>query len=317
MRPRSPPSLPDLPAALRGLAALLRAGLPLSAAVTAWPEHCPPELVGLVKITARRVLLGEDPARALESVAGSLGEGGPALVAIARVHSATGCDAAMLLNELARSIERRASLHRSAATAASGTKLSGRIVAALPIAILPLVPSAGASVIDKRGSLLLLCGAALLLLGGWWMAHLFPPPLQPDDVGELATLAASALRAGVPTRATLELCAGAAVGPIAVELEECARRVRLGADWPAAMRLATHEGLRAMASTMAGAQRLGTPIARDLDLFAERRMARAEAAYDRAAKRAPVLMVLPLTVCILPGYVLLAIGPILRGVSFG
>jgi pilus assembly protein TadC len=73
--------------------------------------------------------------------------------------------------------------------------------------------------------------------------------------------------------------------------------------------------LRELGAVVVRAERLGTPASAALRAFAEVRRREREDEFERAARRAPVLMVLPLTTCILPAYVLLAVGPILRGLS--
>jgi Flp pilus assembly protein TadB len=291
--------------------------MPLSAALAEWPQGCPEELSGPVSIAARRVALGDTPANAFEAMSGELGADASMLAAIARIHTVAGCDVARLLEAAARSIERRGALVNAASIATSGTKLSGKIVAALPLMILPLVPAAGGSLFDRRGALLLVCGAALLLVGVCWIAHLLPGPPDRDEVGELAGLLASVLDAGAGLRIALGLSREATRGSLRTELESCAHRVRLGADWYAALAMSSDEGLRSLAVVLVRAERIGSSIARALDAFARSRADAAEAAFDRATRRAPVLMVLPLTTCILPGYALLAVGPLLRGLSLG
>jgi tight adherence protein B len=239
------------------------------------------------------------------------------MAAIARLHAASGCDAARLVDAAARSIERRNALQRTASTATAGAKLSSRLVAALPVMVLPLVPATGGSLFDRRGSLLLLCGGLLLLLGGRWIARLLPRPPQGDDVGELAAFLSSAVRGGVGLHDALGLCCGTVGASLRAEMSSCSQRVRLGADWASALSLASNDGLRSMAGVLRRAERIGSPPGRALEMFAERRIEETEAAFDKATRRAPVLMVLPLTICILPAYVLLTVGPILRGVSFG
>jgi tight adherence protein B len=291
--------------------------MPMSAAVAAWPGHCPDEARTAVADAARRVALGATPDEALAAMSWLGQDGAATAAAIARLHAVSGCDAAGLLDACARSHERRAALSRTASVATSGTKLSGRIVAALPLTVLPLVPAAGGSLFDRRGSLMLLCGAFLLLAGAWWIGRLLPRPPRGDEVGELAAFLSSAIAGGVGMRDALTLCATAASPSVRNELAICTRRVRLGAGWTTALDMSSDDGLRAMAAVLRRAEELGVPVARSLETFAERRIEDAEATFDREARRAPVLMVLPLTICILPAYVVLAIGPILRGLSLG
>jgi tight adherence protein B len=306
-----------IPETLRSLAALLRAGMSLTTAVHAWPRHCPVGSEEPVTAAARRVALGASPADAFDAMSPWIGAEVAATVAsIARLHAASGCDAARLLEAAARSVERRSRLSREASIAASGTKLSGKIVAALPLIGLPLVPAAGGALLDRRGSLMLVCGLLLLLGGAWWIGRLLPHAPEADEVAELAALLAAALGSGAGVRDAMGLCLGAG-GALVDELALCARRVGLGVEWATAMAMSSHDGLQAMAAVLRRGDDLGIPVARSLEAFAERRIEDAEAVFDKRVRRAPVLMVLPLTICILPAYVLLAIGPILRGLSLG
>ena len=306
-----------LPQALRALAALLRAGLPFGAAVAAWPDQCPPELRAAAARAAARVALGDRPACALAALTAELGDAAGTVAAIAELHETSGCDAARLLEAAARSIERREVMARAASISTSGAKLSGRIVGALPLVVLPLMPAAGTPLFDRRGSLMLLIGGALLFAGAWWIARLLPRAPEGDAVGELASFVAAVVASGVALAPAIAVGVRAADRRLAQDLRVCARRVRLGLSWPAALTLAPDEGLESMGRALMRSERMGAPVAGSLEAFARSRADAAEATFDRATRRAPVLMVLPLTICILPAYVVLAIGPLLRGLSFG
>jgi tight adherence protein B len=306
-----------VPQALRSLEALVEAGLPLPRALAAWPAACPGGLRPAATAVAARVALGDAPARALGAAVGELGDDALTLAAIAELHAVSGCDAARLLDVAARQVERRESLAGGAAVATSGAKLSGRMVAVLPMLALLAAPTAGVRLFDRRGALLLVCGVALLLVGVWWIARLLPRAPARDGVAELATFLAAALGAGVDLHAAMHLCAASATPSLRAQLVACVGRVRMGAGWSHALGLADDDGLRTMAAVLGRAEELGTPIRRSLLAFAGARERAAEAAFDRATRRAPVLMVVPLTVCILPAYLLLAVGPFLRGLSWG
>lgn len=301
-------------AALRSLAGLVRAGLPFVAAVRAWPDESPETLRPVLSAVAARVRLGDAPEEALAALGPSLGGDAATLAAIARLHAVSGCDAARLLEAAARAAERRAFLATTASGATAGAKLSGRIVAGLPLLFLPLVPAVGVSLFDRRGSLLLLAGVSLLLTGGWWIARLLPRPPEPDGVAWLAAFVAAGFEAGVAVHDAIRVCSQT-IPSLGADLAACARRVRLGASWSSALELSPDDGLRAVGAVFGRAERMGIPIAQSLDAFAARRSEEAEAAFDKAARRAPVLMVLPLTICILPAYVVLAVGPLLRGIG--
>jgi hypothetical protein len=50
-------------------------------------------------------------------------------------------------------------------------------------------------------------------------------------------------------------------------------------------------------------------------MFAARRRAARSRDFDAAMRRAPVLMVVPLVICVLPSFLLLGVAPFLRGLS--
>jgi pilus assembly protein TadC len=157
-------------------------------------------------------------------------------------------------------------------------------------------------------------GVALLLAGLGWIARLLPSEPGPDDAGVLAEFAAVAVEAGVPLARALEACA-TGTAELAAEMTVCARRVRLGSTWPNALQLSTNPGLADLAAVVARGQELGTPVAAALRAFAADRRIVTETAFEAASRRAPVLMVLPLVLCVLPSFVLLALAPFLRGLS--
>lgn len=303
--------------ALRALAALLRAGLPMASAIDAWPDHTADDLRMVLLEPRARVALGDSPAAALSAATAVFGDDASAVGEIAELHDVTGCDAASLLEETAARIERRAALAKAAASATAGAKLSGWMLAGLPLAAAPLVPALGSTPFDRRGSLLLVCGATLLLAGISWIRRLLPRPPGRDEVGELADLLAAALGAGADLGSGLAFCFATVTGPVRTELYDSARRVGLGATWGSSLAASSDGGLRRVADVILRSERLGASAAGPLKALARARRSEVEASFDRSVRRAPVLMVLPLTTCILPAYVLLAIGPILRGVSIG
>ena len=75
------------------------------------------------------------------------------------------------------------------------------------------------------------------------------------------------------------------------------------------------ESLRSLGAALAAPQSLGVPVAAALDEFARRRAESLENALERAIRRAPVKMVVPLTLCVLPSFALLALTPFLRSLT--
>ena len=135
------------------------------------------------------------------------------------------------------------------------------------------------------------------------------------QVPELVDLMVVATEAGAGLAAAISRASALVGDPLGEELRAAVGVVALGTPWRVALeRLA--EGapapsLRRLVAAVTRSQRLGTPVAGALrslaaDLRAERR-ARAE----EAARRAPVKMLFPLVLLILPAFLLLTVGPVL------
>ncbi|MGN9774686.1 type II secretion system F family protein [Micromonospora sp. H33] len=138
---------------------------------------------------------------------------------------------------------------------------------------------------------------------------------EAEDLPLAADLLASAMRAGAPVDRSVLAVADALDGPLGERLARVGRLLRLGADpaeaWaslgpvPGAERL-TAAALRSAASGAALAGAL-TRLADDL------RADRATAA-EAAARRAGVLIVLPLGLCFLPAFILAGLVPVIVAV---
>ena len=123
-------------------------------------------------------------------------------------------------------------------------------------------------------------------------------------------LLAVCLDAGRPLDHSCEVVADALGGPLADDLRQLATAVRLGsAPEPAgssAWDTAVHLVLRSASS--------GIAVSAALDVAATEARAAAVAASEAAARRAGVLVVLPLGVCFLPAFVLLGVVPLVYGI---
>lgn len=132
-------------------------------------------------------------------------------------------------------------------------------------------------------------------------------------VPDLVDLVALGVTAGLSPHAALERAVGAA--PLAVRggLVRARDRVRLGETWPATLREVadrwSDRDLRRLASILERGTRLGAPVLGSLLDFAGDVRARDLARREERARRAPVLMLFPLVLCILPAFVVAAIVP--------
>lgn len=299
---RLPPE--EVATAVRALAGSIRAGMPPHEAVARWDAIGP----GALAVVARCVYLGESPAAALARAEEYLGDAAPALARCFELQRATGAALPRLLERVAESVERDAATARTSSATTSGARLSGRLVAGLPLAFVPLTPGSRVTGAGPAGIALVVVGIALAAAGLWWIGRLVPTPPGDDGAAALADDLAAALDAGAGLIPALEAAAGE-------RLDRAARRVRLGATWTDAL---ASEGaaFRSLAAVIERSRAWGVPAARPLRDWAEARRAEVRIETQRAVRRAPVLMVVPLTVCVLPSFALLAFGPFVLG-AFG
>jgi tight adherence protein B len=303
--------------AVRSLAALIDAGMTPRAALITWAHDVPETLERITKAVGRRAGLGAPTIVALRPLAEAMPRDDLCLMEVSfGLHARLGGDLAELLSNVAERIERRAGADQEGRVAASGASLSGRLVAALPAAFVPLAPAARAPLFDRLGLFVLASGIGLALAGMRWIARLVPCPAKHEDpVSPIAETAAAFLKGGAPLSAALTAASSVADEELAGELERCCRLTRLGQTWASALGTADHEGLRAMSDVLRRSATLGLAARAQLESFAIVRRERARRDLDRDLRRAPVLMVVPLAVCVLPSFVLLAIVPFLRGLS--
>jgi tight adherence protein B len=305
----------DRTAALRELAALLRAGLTLGEAFDEWADRAPESLTPPLERLRRRLRLGATAEEALRSLVPELGEEGPAVAALVTVHVRLGGNAAALLEEAAAEDRRAAT--ESATAAASGARLSGRMVASLPFALLLLSPASRAPLFDPAGLAMLTVGIVLAVIGLWWMGRIVPRPEGLDDpCAALAGLLAAVCEAGASPGAALEVMAGCVGAPLGGQLRRARRLASLGVSWPEALRRSDGDRLGELAAVIERTTSSGSPVAASLrSLAASMRQQRARD-FESRLRRAPVVMVVPLTLCVLPSFAVLGLAPFLRGVAF-
>jgi tight adherence protein B len=281
----------------------------MRAALAAWHEDgADPEL----EMLSRRIRLGADVADAIATTCTSWGADAERLALIVRSTGRLGGDAPAILEQMAASIHEREAATRGGRAASAGAVLSGRMVAGLPLAFLPLTPMARAPLFDGPGLLFLLTGLAFALGGMWWIRRLVPAAPGEDPAAQVAELTAALVRGGVGLYIALEHVTGAS-GDRSLDLER--RLVRLGSSWATAFERSQDAGLVALAATIQRAERTGSPIAAVLVEFARRRRQRLQLDFEAATKKAPVVMVVPLVLCVLPSFCLLALAPFLRGLT--
>jgi tight adherence protein C len=132
---------------------------------------------------------------------------------------------------------------------------------------------------------------------------------------ELVELLLAATEAGLPPATAVERSAGLLHGPLGTEIDRVGREIALGLDWRVALEQSasrTHsDSLGALASSLGRAHRLGTSPRTTLRALAFELRAERRAGAEERARRAPVKMLFPLVLLILPAFLLLTVGPVL------
>jgi len=135
------------------------------------------------------------------------------------------------------------------------------------------------------------------------------------DLPLAADLLAAALRAGAPVDRAVAAVAEALGGPLADRLDRVARSLRLGADPPEAW---SHlDGIAGAGRLIAAAVRSsssGGALSGACTRLADDLRADRAISAEAAARRAGVLIVLPLGLCFLPAFLLAGLAPVVIAV---
>ena len=251
-----------------------------------------------------------------------------ALRAAGRLSRRTGAPLAAILDTVVdceRSRE-RARLAREVALA--GPRASATMLRWLPIAGWALAGAIDARaafllVATPLGWLLLGVGGALWFAGTRWIARLTARAARAggdEDAALPLALAEAALAAGLDIPTAIEAVGRALGGPLAEALPAVSARLRAGGGWERAWgRVA---GAEAQIRDALGASWLAgsAPVPR-LRAAREAVVDRARADTERAAAELGVRVALPLSLCLLPSFVVVGIVPLLiavgRGIGLG
>lgn len=141
-------------------------------------------------------------------------------------------------------------------------------------------------------------------------------PARAVDLPPVLDLLAACLAAGAPLRSALAVVGEAAPPPLGPLLRTAAGALALGSPPEAALTgLTGSPGLERLAGVLARAAATGTAPADQLAALAEDTRRAAQDSARAAARRAGVLVVLPLGLCFLPAFVLLGVVPVVAGVA--
>jgi len=301
--------------ALRTLACLTEVEPSALSALGRWPDEVEDEMKGALEVVRRRLALGASVPRALAHLGEAAGDDAAAVASILDAHMRDGGPLAGQLRSLADAIEQRAEMDHEARAAAVASRASARLMALLAVVfVLLLPPWRTASFPVIAGSLTI--ASLLVWAGARWVRRLSPRPPQADEPEAVfAQVAAGMLASGAGLDTALELAAQRDTSTLRNELLKARRRWLLGATWPQALSLAENDSLARLGRVIDRAHRSGGPLGSALQHFAGDVRRRARRDFELRARRAPVLLVLPLTLCFLPAFAIVVVVPLVRALS--
>ena len=291
---------------------MLGTGCGFRRALTEWPRVADGSRSMVVAEIARRTRLGasvEEIAERLDGDGAFASSLADALRVAARVDVHGADAAAAMLEASARAIRERASRTGAAEAATAGARLSGRLVAGLPVAFLLFVPAAASEGIDSLDVTLFAAGGGLIAAGMRWIARCNPAAPRPSRGSVALVEIAALIRGGIPMGHALEIVARSTPWGA---LSSAAAGSRLGLPWSAALRRAGDPEADHLASIFETSLHTGSDATPALERLLDDVLEREEQIFEKKLRRAPVVMVLPLVLCILPGFALMTIGPFLR-----
>lgn len=304
------------PGLIDAMGAALGAGLSLESAFAEMAGSLPKDLGRATARAAACLSLGDPASRALTSYSGvvppeDLAPFAVVLTAFAR----TGGPIARSLGRVARLLRSRMALEdeRSALTAQS------RMSAAVLLGLAPLGALAFAilspdyiTTFIGRGRGLLGAALGLEIIGALWLRRLTRPPIGSPELASLVDAVVVGLEAGLTFQQSLSALVERA--PRVARLPEARRLLadlRLGRSPRSAFAAFASTGPQEarIAGLVAAASRFGSPLAGLLvsqaDALRETERRRAEA----RSRRLPVLLLFPLTFCVLPALLIVFLGP--------
>lgn len=305
-----------LPALIEALAAALAAGLSLELAFAEIAPTLPPTLALATSRVANALRLGEPIERALMAYTGVAPSPDLApFVIVVGAFARSGGRIGKSLARVARLLRGRIALdaERHALTA------QGRLSAIVLVALVPLgalffaiLTPAYLPTLIGPGKPLVLAALALEVLGGLWLWRLVRAPSDTPELAALLDAVVVGLEAGLTFQQSL--AALVARSPRVARLPEARRLLadlRLG--YPQRVAFAAFAAAGAdearIAALVGSATRFGAPLAELLvsqaDALRESERRQAEA----AARRLPILLMFPLTFCVLPALLIVFLGP--------
>ena len=165
------------------------------------------------------------------------------------------------------------------------------------------------------------CGIAVAAVALRYLGRLEPAAVRAErtaaagDLPFAVDLLAAALRAGLPTQRAVQVVAGSIDGPAGRRLGRVARALALGLPPVQAWQpLADLPGGARLVAAVTRSADSGAALSATFTRIADDQRARSAAGIDAAARRAGVLMVLPLGLCFLPAFVFAGVVPVIVAV---
>lgn len=310
------------PALVESIGAALASGLSLQQAFAEVAPSLPPDLASPTRRVAASLALGHGIDRSLEAYRSVVPDEdlAPFAVVLGSFARAGG--------RIARSLSRVAALLRGRLALedeVSSLTAQGRASAAVLLLLAPLggillalaMPGYLSTLAGEGGGLLL---TALVLEGvaALWLRHLLRAPSEGNGLGSLLDAVVVGLESGMTFEQALRALVERA--PRVARLPEARRLLAdlsLGRGTASALQRFGSAGQTEsrVAALVASATRFGAPLAGLLVIQAEALRDADRRRAQAAARRLPVLMLFPLTFCVLPALLIVFLGPPLLSIG--
>ena len=304
-----------MPALVDALASALGSGLSLPLAFAEIAPTLSPDLAAPTRRVGADLALGKPVGDALGEYTGVVRAQDIAPLAIVlSAFARSGGRVGPSLERVAALLRGRLALEdeRGALTAQSRTSASV-LIALAPLGALffgVAVPDYASVLFGDGRGLLALC-AVFEALGALWLLRVVRSTLAPDDLAILLDAVVVGLDAGLTFEAALRTFVERAPAAARnVRARQLIADLALGVPLAEALRAFAQRPDEARVAALVGtSMRFGSPLARLLVLQADAIRESERHAAEAHARRLPVLMLFPLSLCILPALLIVFLGP--------
>lgn len=305
-----------LPGLVEAVGAALAGGLSVQLALAEVARTLPAPLARATERASAALVLGAGLDVALESYRGIVPSDDVAPFGIVlSAFSRSGGRVGRSLARVATLLRGRLALEEErAALTAQGRASAVVLIALAPLGALFFSVAAPdyLTTLVERGPFLLIIGLGLEVAGAWWLLHILRTQTSDADFASLLDAVIVGLDAGL----TFEQSLGALVArrPALSRLPEARRLLAdlaLGRPSREAFDLFGRAGPTEarVAALVTAANRFGSPLADLLVTQADALRASDRRRAEAQARRLPILMLFPLTFCILPALLIVFLGP--------